>query len=94
MSILGGGSYNVEYYATEDATACCTYCYTQIQDGCDSWSWTGGFIGTACSMITGWKGSNSDTTCPRGHTYVSFSRLANNASHVGGVGPCATLVSS
>ncbi|KAK7734672.1 hypothetical protein SLS53_007775 [Cytospora paraplurivora] len=92
MNVVGGNGYNVRYYATDDATACCTYCYTQVTEGCDSWAWMGGFIGTACSMITGWKGSDSDDTCPQGHTTVNFQQTANNASQVGGVGPCATLV--
>ncbi|KUI74450.1 hypothetical protein VM1G_10082 [Cytospora mali] len=94
MSILRGTGYTVTYYATNNATDCCTYCYTQISDGCDSWKWSGGFIGTACSMITGWKGSNSDSTCPHGHTAVAFQQDANNDSLVGGVGPCATLAAS
>lgn len=92
MNIVDGNGYNVRYYATNDATDCCTYCYAQVTEGCDSWAWMGGFIGTACSMITGWKGRDSDDTCPQGHTTVSFQQTANNASQVGGVGPCATLV--
>ncbi|KUI58967.1 hypothetical protein VP1G_06250 [Cytospora mali] len=94
MSILRGTGYTVTYYATNNATDCCTHCYTEISDGCDSWKWSGGFIGTACSMITGWKGSNSDSTCPHGHTAVAFQQDANNDSLVGGVGPCATLAAS
>lgn len=94
MSIVGGTGYNVEYQAIENATDCCTYCYTQVSDGCDSWYWNGGFIGTACSMITGWKGTDSDLTCPKGHTKVSFQQAAKNESLVGGAGPCAGLVSS
>ncbi|ROW10334.1 hypothetical protein VMCG_01787 [Cytospora schulzeri] len=94
MSIVGGTGYNIEYQAIDDATDCCIYCYTQVSEGCDSWYWTGGFIGTACSMITGWKGSNSDSTCPHGHTTVSFQQTSKNASFVGGSGPCASLSTS
>lgn len=47
--------------------------------------------GTSCVMITGWPGSNHDGTCPSGYTSVYFSQDADNASHVGGAGPCGTV---
>lgn len=94
MNIVGGTDYHVEYQAIENATDCCAYCYTQVSDGCDSWYWTGGFIGTACSMITGWNGTGSDSTCPNGYTKVNFQQTAKNDSFVGGAGPCASISSS
>lgn len=89
------GGWNVGYSAASDATTCCSICYESQPKGCDGWAYmpTDNSPGTACNMITGFAGANNDSTCPSGYAGVTFAVDSSNASHVGGAGPCATLVS-
>lgn len=89
------GGWDVQYPGATDAAGCCSACYGSTPKGCDGWSFIPGASGSttaACAVIDGWPGDNNDSTCPEGHTAVKFAQLGDNASHVGGVGPCATVV--
>ena len=91
------GGWRVVYSAADDAAACCSICFGGQAGGCDGWTYMasgGASPGTDCSMIVGWQGAGGgDAACPAGHTGVTFNTAeANNASHVGGAGPCATVV--
>lgn len=92
------GGWSVQYASTSDATSCCVYCYNSVSKGCDAWAWmpddSTGSTMTACNMIVGWKGSDSDDTCPAGRTAVQFSLTGTNSSHVGAAGPCASVAAS
>lgn len=89
------GGWKAAYSAASDAAACCSICYESQPSGCDGWAWmpVAGSPGTACNMIVGYAGEGEDANCPSGHTGVTLSTDSNNASHVGGAGPCATLAS-
>ncbi|PSR93999.1 hypothetical protein BD289DRAFT_472690 [Coniella lustricola] len=95
MGIAGAsGGWEVAYPAAADAAGCCTACYTNSAKGCDGWSFMPSASGStiaACAVIAGWPGTKNDTTCPCGYTSVQFSQDGNNASHVGGAGPCAII---
>ncbi|KAF3768600.1 hypothetical protein M406DRAFT_71588 [Cryphonectria parasitica EP155] len=95
MGIAGVmGNWDVQYPGATDAASCCLACYENTRKGCDGWSFIPGASGStvaACAVIDGWAGTRNDTACPLGYTGVQFSQQGDNASHVGGPGPCATI---